>query len=140
MKRTINCVLLASLLICPMAFAEELIEEVAPPPEGMEDNLDSITSVDNVAAVNIAEGEDAIVTGTMDGEITLFKVSNGWKIYSGALFVELVPNDADGQTGSIVADGDGYLYHLAGRPTLRCPPQSLANWYGPCKVNESSSG
>lgn len=91
----------------------------------------SSTSVVDVNTENTQE-----VTGTKEGEITIYKTDSGVEVYSGLNKVESIPEGSDGWVGQIQESSSMINFTPAGRPKLDCPAQDIANWYGPCKLPE----
>lgn len=134
MKR-IFLVAIGALLLSAQTARADLVEE----EPDFTDNTGALgVSTDAATSVDIIKDVDA--NGMKDGEITIKKTSGvGVDVFSGLAKVEAIPEGSDGWTGSLVVNSDEILYTPAGRPQLSCPAQSLAGWYGPCKIKESSA-
>lgn len=131
-KRAIFLGAVSSVLFSKVALGDIIVEE---PP--MVNNLGPLASAsDGSTSVDIVNSEEA--SGQKEGEITLkYNSGVGVEVYSGLAKVEHIPVGSDGWTGSFKVERGVIFYTPAGRPQLECRAQSLAGWYGPCKIKEA---
>jgi hypothetical protein len=105
------------------------------PPGGYQNNLAALSTGENSVEINSESTTTAV--GTRDGEITVFRSDAGVEVFSGPLKVETIIRGSDGWTGSVLLESSSEVrYKPDGRPELVCAAQSIANWFGPCKVPE----
>ena len=127
--------LFIGLLCCfgPPAHAQLIEEEPT-----YDDNTGALSTGGTDAAADITSDSESTVLGTKDGEITLFKTDAEVVVYSGLNRVEHIQDASDGWVGSFQFESDTIKFTPSGRPELNCPAQTLASWFGPCKLQEDS--
>lgn len=126
-------VLIAAFCLC---FSQPVMAEFIEDEAGdFPDNTGALTTNTDTTADIVSEDEEAVVMGTVQGEITLFKTESGIEVYSGFNKVEMISYDSDGWVGRFpLIESSVINFQPAGRPVLKCPLQDVANWYGPCKM------
>lgn len=135
--RIILIMLAASFCFAADEEMEPLSQEVLDHLATLPDNTGAISSSDSAA--EIIEGETTTASGASEGEITLRRTSAGIDVYNGFMKVEAIAEGSDGWVGRVADNGSSIDFEPAGRPVLNCPAQSISDWYGPCKVEESST-
>lgn len=137
MKRITMALALAVFCGLPIAAVNAEIIEEEP---DLTDNTGPLEGVDSgtVTSVDVVSETEQAETGTIKGELTIFKKSDGsgYEIFSSEAKVEAITADSEGWVGKIAEGSSSLRFTPAGRPELECPAESISGWYGPCKIPE----
>lgn len=124
------------LALCMLVLASTCMAELVQEAPQYPNNTGALATGEEAADI-VSENSGGTV-GAQEGEITLYRSSVGVDVYSGYNKVESITNNSDGWVGGVDIETNSIKFTPAGRPQLDCPAQSLANWYGPCKLVQGS--